>query len=95
MGDSVSDEIAKGARNEVEHGCAEVQFNLGLMCRHGQGVTQSYSEAANQGDAEAQNNLGVMYEYGRGVRQSFSKAKEFYGQACDDRVQDGCDKYKE
>ncbi len=50
--------------------------------------------AAEQGDPEAQYNLGFMYYYGIGVRQNYTKAKEYYGLACDNKYQAGCDMYK-
>lgn len=50
------------------------QYNLGVHYERGDGVAQSYSEAAKwylkaaeQGDASAQNNLGLYYTYGKGV----------------------------
>ena len=35
-----------------------------------------------------------MYKNGRGVRQNYTKAKEYFGLACDNKYQDGCDMYK-
>ena len=35
----------------------------------------------------------VMYENGEGVRQNIFEAKEWYGKACDNGDQDGCDAY--
>ena len=52
------------------------------------------SVAAEQGDAEAQFNLGVMYDNGQGVRQNYTKAKEYFGLACDNKYQTGCDMYR-
>lgn len=50
------------------------QYSLGAMYALGQGVDQSYQEAAawyrraaEQGDAYAQSNLGVMYSQGQGM----------------------------
>lgn len=37
--------------------------------------------------------FGEMYYNGHGVRQDTAKAKEYYGLACDDGIQEGCDKY--
>ena len=50
-------------------------------------------EAAN-GDAFAQFDLGNMYYNGLGVKQGYAKAKEWYGKACDNGDQSGCDDYK-
>lgn len=36
-----------------------------------------------------------MSELGTGMKQDLSHAKEYYGQACDNGLQKGCDKYKE
>lgn len=49
---------------------------------------------ANQGNAQAQYNLGIMYENGQGVRQNYRTAKEWFGKACDNGDQDGCDSYR-
>jgi len=43
----------------------------------------------------SQYRLGALYEEGKGVRQDYNIAKEWYGKACDNGYQDGCDKYKE
>ena len=63
----------------AEAGDAELQFSLGVMYEHGEGVRQDYAEAvrwyrkaAEQGYAEAQNNLGLMYDQGQGVRQDYA-----------------------
>jgi len=65
-------------------------------------VSQDYAEAvrwfrkaAEQGDAQAQFNLGLMYVNGKGVRQNYKIAKEWVGKACDNRLQLGCDAYRE
>ena len=48
---------------------------------------------AEQGNASAQFNLGVMYAKGQGVRQDKGQAKEWFGKACDNGYQDGCENY--
>ena len=35
-----------------------------------------------------------MYGNGEGVRQDYKKAKEWFGKACDNGSQVGCDEYK-
>ena len=50
--------------------------------------------SAIQGDSDAQYNLGVMYYEGEGVRQNIATAKEFFGKACDNGFQQGCDNYR-
>ncbi|MFW8566860.1 tetratricopeptide repeat protein [Orrella sp. 11846] len=51
-------------------------------------------EKAAQGDASAQLNLGVLYRNGYGVRQDYVKAREWFGKACDNGDQRGCDEYR-
>lgn len=50
---------------------------------------------ANQRHASAQFNLGVKYVKGQGVCQDYKKAKDWYGKACDNGDQKGCDGYKD
>ena len=68
----------------------------------GQGVKQDYfkaiewfKKASSQKYTPAQKQLGYMYRYGIGVKKDYSKAKKYYGLACDNRDQDGCDAYSE
>ena len=49
--------------------------------------------ACDGGDTTECNNLGILYAKGQGVRQSYAKAKEYYGKACDDGNDDGCQNY--
>ena len=49
---------------------------------------------ANQGNVEAQFDLGMMYNKGEGVRQNKATAKEWFGKACDNGAQNGCDGYR-
>lgn len=51
--------------------------------------------ASEQENGIAQLNFGLAYELGKGVRQDLSLAKEWYGKACDNGVQKGCELYKE
>ncbi|HIF8528697.1 hypothetical protein [Neisseria meningitidis] len=51
-------------------------------------------QAAAQGHAQAQNNLGNMYADGRGVRQDLALAQEWFGKACQNGYQKGCDNYQ-
>lgn len=51
-------------------------------------------QAAVQGNAAAQYNLGAMYYKGRGVRQDLVLAQEWFGKACQNGDQDGCDIYQ-
>ena len=51
-------------------------------------------DLASKNNDKAQFNLGVMYGNGEGVRQDYKKAKEWFGKACDNGFQIGCDEYK-
>ena len=51
--------------------------------------------ACESGYPEGCYNLGVFYINGIGVRQDYSTAKEYFGKACDFRLQLGCDGYKD
>ena len=39
-------------------------------------------------------NLGIMYYSGRGVRQDRALAQEWFGKACQNGDQDGCNNYQ-
>lgn len=74
----------------AEQGNAAAQYNLGVMYRNGNGVTQDdkaavkwYQLAADQGDAAAQNNLGAMYTSGLGITQDYKTAMTWYRLAAD------------
>ena len=85
----------------AEQGDANVQFNLGVMYAKGQGVKQDdfeavkwFRKAAEQGHAKAQAILGFSYLLGeRGVQVNKSLAKEWFGKACDNGDQNGCEYY--
>ena len=69
----------------AKQGNANAQFNLGLMYRWGQGVTQDdaqaaawYRKAAEQGNTNAQFNLALMYAEGRGVAQGYVQAHMWF-----------------
>ena len=68
----------------------------------GRGVKQDdveavkwYRQAAEQGDAKAQVMLGFSYILGKGVQLNKSLAKEWFGKACDNGEQKGCEVYGE
>lgn len=78
----------------------KAQYYLGHMYKEGQGVRQDYSKAsqlflaaAYKGEVRAQLALGKMYDAGEGVYQSNIAAKEWFGKACDNGSQNGCDDY--
>jgi TPR repeat protein len=75
---------------EAEQGDAEAQFSLGVMYFIGDGVEQSYEEAAkwyekaaDQGVRKAQSSLGTMYYAGDGVEQSYEEASKWYEKAAE------------
>ena len=74
----------------ADQGHAGAQNNLGCNYYYGQGVEQSYEEAAkwyrlaaDQEYAPAQCNLGYAYGEGQGVMQSYKEAVRWYRLAAD------------
>ena len=70
------------------------------MYAKGRGVKQDdfeamkwYRQAAEQGEANAQAILGFSYLLGKGIQVNKSLAKEWFGKACDNGNQDGCEYY--
>jgi TPR repeat protein len=68
----------------------ETLFSFGEMCLEGDGVQQSYVEAASWfllaaelGHSEAQHNLALMYENGQGVSQDYFEAARWYDLAAE------------
>lgn len=55
---------------------------------------QKTLQAAEQGNAKAQLYLGWMYDNGQGVRQDLALAQEWFGKACQNGNQNGCDNYQ-
>ena len=88
-------------RKAAEQGDADAQLNLGAMYAIGRGVKQDgveavkwYRQAAEQGYANAQAILGFSYLLGQsGVQVNKSLAKEWFGKACDNGEQRGCEYY--
>lgn len=69
---------------------AWAQYNLGLMYRKGEGVTQSdteaaywYRMAATQNFPEAQQKLADLYYFGHGVPRNLAQAAAWYRRAAD------------
>ncbi|CWX27791.1 tetratricopeptide repeat protein [Haemophilus influenzae] len=85
----------------AEQGNAAAQLMLGVMYARGIGVKQDdfeavkwYRQAAEQGYANAQAILGFSYLLGQsGVQVNKSLAKEWFGKACDNGEQVGCEYY--
>lgn len=75
-------------RPRAEKGDPEVQYGVGYMYRHGQGVSQDskeagrwYERAAAQGYVKAQVKLGLMYAKGDGFPQSYVQAHKWFNLA--------------
>ena len=75
----------EGIRAKAESGDAQAQMKLGSIYARGQGVKQSYAEAAkwyrkaaDQGHARAQTALGELYEAGQGVPCDEAEAARWY-----------------
>ena len=75
----------------AERGEVTAMFNLGCLCRDGQGVVQSFKKAAElftmaaeQGEVDAMTNLGVMYIQGQGVDQSNELARKWWTKAANE-----------
>ena len=58
-----------------------------------QGRVELFKKSCNANYGLGCYNVGLMYEYGEGVRQKFSTAREYFGYACDLKVEDGCEAY--
>ena len=72
-------------RKAAESGHADAQYDYGLCCFNGNGITEDKDEAvvwfrkaAFQGLPVAQYTMGNCYEYGYGVEQSSESAVEWY-----------------
>ena len=77
-------------RTKAEAGDAQAQRDLGRMYARGQGVPESYAEAAkwyrkaaDQGNAEAQAALGELHEAGQGVARDEKEAAKWYRRAAE------------
>jgi TPR repeat protein len=83
-------EEARAFRVRAEQGDAKAEFDLSRMYYHGQGVTQSYDEAAqwcrkaaDQGDAKAEYDLAHLYLQGEGVPKDDAEALRWYRKSAD------------
>lgn len=57
-------------------------------------ATYWFQKAAEKGHPKSQLTLGMMYyQGGYGIEQNYNEAKIWYGLACDNEFQDGCDGY--
>lgn len=74
----------------ANQGDAHAQLTLGALYSNGEGVTQSYQnaakwfrKAAEQGEQHAQHNLGILYQNGQGVTQSHENAAKWFLKAAE------------
>ena len=72
------------------------------MYNSGKGINQDpkqafkwYKYSADQGYGLAQLCVGGMYAIGVDGKQDAYKAKYYFGLACENKIQEGCDAYKE
>ncbi|MFA6189036.1 MAG: tetratricopeptide repeat protein [Sulfuricurvum sp.] len=56
---------------------------------------ESLYKACNAGVAAACVDVGNLYKDGHGTRLDLTKAADFYGKACDMKIQQGCEKYSQ
>jgi len=82
--------VVTGWQTAADQGYADAQHNLGLLYEGGQGVAQSYTEAAlwykkaaEQGEVAAQISLAHIFEDGHGVAQSDEEAVRWFIKAAD------------
>jgi uncharacterized protein len=80
----------EAVKAKAEGGDAEAQKTLGQCYANGEGVKQSYAQAAqwyrkaaDQGNAAAQTALGELYEVGQGVPHDDAEAAKCYRRAAD------------
>lgn len=74
----------------ADAGDSRAQYQIGVLHYRGEGLPQSYVEAAkwfrkaaDRGDADAQYNLGLMYAAGRGLNKDFTRALMWFIIAAD------------
>lgn len=91
-------------KKAAEKGSAEIQTRLGKFYYSGElnSLPKDYHQAkglfekaAEQKNASAQYHLGLMYRDGLGTRQNKQTAKEWFGKACDNGSQEGCNLYRQ
>lgn len=89
-------------KTAAEKGDAAIQYRLGEFYYSGElnRLPRDYHQAKNlfekaaaQKNADAQHKLGEVYSGGLGVRQNKATAKEWFGKACDNGSQTGCEQY--
>ncbi|MET4878612.1 sel1 repeat family protein [Morganella morganii] len=90
----------KWLEKSAENGNVKSQGLIGTYYLYGTGVKQDFTKAikwltaaSKQGDDGSLFVLAGMYKEGNGVKKDMSRAKEYYGIACDNGNQIGCDAY--
>jgi hypothetical protein len=85
-----SESLIMDIHKAAEQGDANSQCELGEMYQEGEGVKQSYAEAAKwyrkaaeQGHENAQYNLGLMYQEGGGVTRNDTEATKWFLKAAE------------
>lgn len=91
-------------KKAAEKGSAEIQTRLGELYYSGDlnslpkdyhQAKSLFEKAAEQKHSPAQLRLGEMYQHGWGTRQNKQTAKEWFGKACDNGSQEGCNLYRQ
>ena len=80
----------KGIQSLAKQGNAPAQFELGVKCYKGEGVSKDYyqsfkwfQKAADSGLPEAQFNLGLLFSKGHGVDKNYSEALKWFRKAAE------------
>jgi TPR repeat protein len=83
-------------QSKAESGDAKAQVQFARLYAKGEGVTNSYAEAAkwfrraaDQGNSDGRLGLGELYEAGQGVPKDLDQAIKFYRQAAEQGNADG------
>ena len=91
--------LSKAARNNYQDAILLLAYQyyhgIGIVLKNYHKAFELYGQASELGNSEAMHNIGTMYYNGFGVRQNFLQAKEWFGKACDNGNQNGCDKFRE
>lgn len=99
LSNGVNNQKAKSKKDERD--IAEMQTLLAHLYDEGLGTRQDrakalhyFRKAANANIDMAQYSVGRCYEFGIAVKANAHQAKAWYGKACDNGLQPGCDSYR-
>lgn len=91
-------------QRSANQGYAPAQTEIANLYRYGSIIksveadnfkaAEWYTKAGLQGNVDSQYALGEFYREGYAVRRNREKAKEWFGKACDNGNQSGCDEYR-